>query len=126
MEIEAELYNESYDLINDPEVNITFTNSDGKRFPFTFSRTANSYFLNAGKLPVDNYSWSARVVWGGKTFTDEGLFSITALNIENTKTIANHNLLLTWRKKGWGMLYPDEMQSCCRNQGYRRYCQYHL
>jgi hypothetical protein len=112
VEIEAELYNESYDLINDPEVNITFTNSDGKRFPFTFSRTANSYFLNAGKLPVDNYSWSARVVWGGKTFTDEGLFSITALNIENTKTIANHNLLFNLaQKRGGEMLYPDEMQS---------------
>lgn len=112
VEIEAELYNESYELVNEPELTITFTNSEGKRFPFMFNRTSNAYILNAGKLPVDNYSYSARVNWAGKTFTDEGIFSITALNIENTKTIANHNLMFNLAdKRGGEMVYPDEMQS---------------
>jgi len=112
VELEAELYNESYELVNDPEVTVTIVNSEGKRFPFTFNRTSKSYFLNAGHLPVDNYSFTAKVSWGDKALSDEGIFTISALNIEKTNTIANHNLMYNISvKRGGEMVYPDEMES---------------
>lgn len=112
IELEAELYNESYELVNDPEVTVTIMNSEGKRFPFTFSRTSRSYFLNAGHLPVDNYTYTAKVSWGNKTLSNEGIFTISALNIEKTNTIANHNLMYNIAvKRGGEMIYPDEMES---------------
>jgi len=57
IEFDAEVYNESYELITNPDVTLTITNSEGKRFPYSFNKTSNSYYLNAGSLPVDNYKY---------------------------------------------------------------------
>ncbi len=110
IEFDAEVYNESYELINEPEVNIIITNSNGKDFPFVFDKTSNAYHLNAGNLPVDNYKYSARVKVGDKILTDNGEFIVSALNIEKINTIANHNLLYNLAaKKGGEMIYPDQI-----------------
>ena len=39
--LDAELYNQSYQLINDPDVSLVITNADGRDFNFTFNRTTN-------------------------------------------------------------------------------------
>ena len=110
IELEAEVYNESYELINEPEVNITITNSDNKKFPFTFSKTTNAYRLNAGMMPVGEYRYEARVKIGEKITTQRGEFSISALQVELTNTIADHQLLYSLSKKHDGqMVYPDEL-----------------
>ncbi|OQX79882.1 MAG: hypothetical protein B6D61_02800, partial [Bacteroidetes bacterium 4484_249] len=93
IEFDAEVYNESYELITAPDVTLTITNSEGKRFPYSFNKTLNSYYLNAGSLPVDNYKYSARVKIGDKLLTETGEFTVSALNIEKINTVANHNLL---------------------------------
>ena len=54
--LEAELYNQSYELINDPEVTVTCTDQDGNAFEFVFSRTQTAYYLDAGKLLVGQYA----------------------------------------------------------------------
>jgi hypothetical protein len=106
----AEVYNQSYEPINEPEVEITITNSDGDTYPFVFSKTARAYQLNAGALPVDNYTWEAKVHVGDKVFTDRGAFSISPLNIETINTRADHNLLFQLAEKTNGrMIYPDAM-----------------
>ncbi|MCD4791148.1 MAG: hypothetical protein K8R37_14225 [Bacteroidales bacterium] len=110
IEFDAEVYNESYELINEPEVTLTITNSEGKKFPYTFNKTSNAYYLNAGSLPVDNYKYSARVQVGNKILTDNGEFTVSALNIEKTNIIANHNLLYNLAlKRGGEMVYPDQL-----------------
>ena len=110
IEFDAEVYNESYELINEPEVTLTITNSEGKKFPYTFNKTSNAYYLNAGSLPVDNYKYSARVQLGNKILTDNGEFTVSALNIEKTNTIADHNLLYNLAlKRGGEMVYPDQL-----------------
>ncbi len=110
IEFDAEVYNESYELMNEPEVTLTITNSEGKKFPYTFNKTSNAYYLNAGSLPVDNYKYSARVQLGNKILTDNGEFTVSALNIEKTNTIADHNLLYNLAlKRGGEMVYPDQL-----------------
>lgn len=106
----AEVYNQSYEPINEPEVEITISNSDGDTYPFVFGKTARAYQLNAGALPVDNYTWEAKVHVGDKVFTDRGAFSISPLNIETINTRADHNLLFQLAKKTNGrMIYPDAL-----------------
>jgi hypothetical protein len=106
----AEVYNQSYEPVNEPEVEITITNSDGDTYPFVFGKTARAYQLNAGALPVDNYTWEAKVRVGDKVFTDRGAFSISPLNIETINTRADHNLLFQLAKKTNGrMIYPDAL-----------------
>ncbi|OFY87651.1 MAG: hypothetical protein A3F72_13440 [Bacteroidetes bacterium RIFCSPLOWO2_12_FULL_35_15] len=110
IQLEAEVYNESYELINEPEVNITISNSENKKFPFTFSKTSNAYRLNAGMMPVGEYSYEAKVKIGEKIFLQHGKFSVSALQIELSNTTADHQLLFSLAKKHNGeMVYPNEL-----------------
>ena len=112
IEFDAEVYNESYELITNPDVALTITNSEGKRFPYSFNKTSNSYYLNAGSLPVDNYKYSARVKIGDKRLTETGEFTISALNIEKINTVADHNLLYNLAVRSGGeMIYPGQMNN---------------
>lgn len=110
IEFEAELYNPSYELINDPEVNITITNSENKKFPFTFTKTANAYRLNTGMLPVGEYKYQAQTKNGDKIYTAKGEFSVTPLQLESINTRADHQLLYALAKKhGGAMVYPGQL-----------------
>ena len=111
IEFDAEVYNESYELVNDPEITLTISDSEGKKYPYVFSKTSNAYFLNSGSLPSGNYSYQARVQVGAKLFTESGEFSVKALNIENINTLANHNLLYNLAENNGGeMVFPDQLE----------------
>jgi hypothetical protein len=110
IEMEAEVYNQSYELINEPEVSIVVTSADNKKYPFTFARTNSAYRLNAGMMPVGEYSFEARVKVGEKIYTQKGEFSVSPLQMEFTNTTADHQMLYTLAGKHNGeMIYPDEM-----------------
>lgn len=110
VEFEAEVYNESYELINEPEVSITITNTDRKTFPFTFSKTSNAYRLNAGLFAVGEYRYEARVKVGEKALVQRGEFSVSPLMVEAANTVADHQLLYSLAKKhGGDMVYPDQL-----------------
>jgi hypothetical protein len=110
VEFDSELYNDSYQLVNDPDVNIVITDGNKKSFPFAFSRTSNSYYLNAGSLPPGDYSYKANTSFGGKSFQKTGLFSVISLNIESLNTVANHSLLNNMANRHKGeMVYPAQL-----------------
>lgn len=110
VELEAEVYNESYELINTPDVNIVISDANGKKFPYAFTKTTNAYRLNAGVFPVGEYSYEARVKVGEKVYTQNGKFSVSALQIELTNTVADHQLLYSLSKNHGGeMIYPAGM-----------------
>ena len=110
IEMDAELYNDSYQLVNDPEVNIVITDENKKSFPFAFTRTSNAYYLNAGSLAPGEYSYKASTGFAGKTFQRTGIFTVKSLNVESINTVANHVLLhnLAARHNG-EMVYPAQI-----------------
>lgn len=109
VEFDAELYNESFEPVNEDEVGLVITNSDGRKFPFTFSKTATAYHLNAGTFPPGEYSYEANVK--GKKLTAKGRFIVTQLIAEQTNTVADHLLLNNLSEgKGGSMYYPDELE----------------
>ncbi len=111
IEFEAEVYNESYELINEPEVNIVFTNADNKKFNYSFSKTSNAYRLNAGMMPVGEYKYDAKVKVGEKVYAQHGEYSISALQVELTNTVADHQLLFSLAKKHDGeLIYPSQLE----------------
>ncbi|MDO9187905.1 MAG: hypothetical protein Q7W13_17995 [Bacteroidia bacterium] len=111
IELEAEVYNESYELINEPEVNITISNSENKKFLYTFSKTNNGYRLNAGMMPSGEYKFEAKVKVGDKIYLQKGEFSVSALQVELTNTIADHQVLYSIAKKHDGeMVYPNQLE----------------
>jgi hypothetical protein len=111
----AEVYNQTYELITEPEVEMIITNAENKTFPYNFSRSGNAYSLNAGTFPIGNYRFSAKVKVGDKVFQQSGQFSVTAQNLESLNTLADHNLLFSLAGKHDGkMVYPAEMKELVR------------
>lgn len=110
VEIQAEVYNESYELVNTPEVNMEIRDAQGKKFPFVFSKTDKAYRLNAGSFPPGEYHYEAKVKVGNKVYSKQGEFSIMALQLEHTNTVADHHVLYNMAKQNNGeMIYPAQM-----------------
>jgi hypothetical protein len=112
VEANAEVYNESYELVNEADVSLEIVDENGKKFPYTFGRTTTSYHLNMGNFPPGIYKYTAHVTSALKSYTRTGEFVVSELNIESAVTVANHQLLfnLADRHKGT-MLYPGNMNS---------------
>lgn len=93
VEIDAEVFNATYELINEPDVTIAIKDSEGKSYPFIFSKLGRTYYLNTGLFPVGEYSWEASVNVGSETFRRNGKFFVEPINIESTNLVADHSLL---------------------------------
>ncbi len=91
--LDAELYNESYELVNEPDVSLTISNSEGKDFNYTFDKTAKGYTLSAGVFPVGNYRFRGAVTFNGQNLTNEGQFSVQPIQLEIYETTADHAML---------------------------------
>ena len=105
---DAELYNQSDQLVNDPEAKLTISNNSGKQFLYTFTRTEKAYTLNAGMFPVGNYHFKAEVKLGDKLYAQQGEFSVSSLQLESSNTVADHQLLNTLAtRSGAAMFAPS-------------------
>jgi hypothetical protein len=103
--LNAEVYNDAFERISSEEVNIELKNSNNKDFNFSFDIQGQNYFLNAGHLPMGDYTFSANVTIGTETFTETGNFTIVPVNIENVITRANHTMLYQLAKQSGGDFY---------------------
>ncbi len=107
---DAELYNQSFELVNEPDASLVVTDGSGKAYNFTFNKAGNAYRLNAGILPVGNYQFTASVFYGGEQLTYDGQFSIQPIQLEQYATTADHNTLrLLSEKFGGSVFYPTAM-----------------
>lgn len=108
---DAELYNENYELINEPDVALTITNESGKEFKFTFDRNnSRSYSLNASFFPVGNYRFRGTVISNGQQLSYDGQFSVQPIQLELYETTANHGLLkMLSEQYGGQLIYPDQL-----------------
>lgn len=109
---DAELYNESFELVNEPDARLSITDSEGKEYNFTFNRVGDAYRLNAGILPVGNYSFQASTNYNGENLAYSGQFSVQPIQLESYETTADHGLLrLLSEKYGGQMVYPSDIAS---------------
>jgi hypothetical protein len=90
---DAQLYNANYELINSADVEMKIKGEEGKGYEYTFNKTENAYNLNAGFLPVGNYIYNASVKFGNATYTSNGKFSVSPLQLEEMRTRADHQVL---------------------------------
>ena len=108
--IDAELYNANYERINEPEATVEITDGAGKKYPFTFIKTANAYALNVGLLPVGDYKFEAKTNYGGEKLMAGGAFSVQAIQLEVFETTADHRLLQALSQKNGGtMVFADQV-----------------
>lgn len=112
IQLDAELYNETYELVNDVDATCVVKGDNGKEYPFVFDKTVNAYTLNAGVLPVGNYSVNAKAVYKGNANTAACNFSVRPVLIETLHTQANHSMLQGLSVQSGGKrYYPNTMQA---------------
>jgi len=110
--LDAQLYNENYEAINDPEINITITDTDGKEYNYIMNRTQDFYTLDAGRFAEGNYRYSSRTNLSGNSYEDKGRFSVQSIQLENFDLSGRHGLLRSLSEKyGGKMIYPTEMDA---------------
>ena len=110
--LDAELYNESYELVNEPDVSLSIANGEGREFNYTFNKSGNAYTLNAGILPVGDYNFRANTNYNGENFDYTGQFSVQPIQLESYAMTADHNMLkLLSEKYGGELFYPDNIAS---------------
>ncbi|MBS1634432.1 MAG: hypothetical protein JST26_00825 [Bacteroidetes bacterium] len=110
LDFTAEVYNQSYEQITDPDVNLVLKDSAGKSYNYTFSKKQTSYILNAGMFPPGEYSYKAQTKTGDKVFEKSGVVVIREIVAEKLNTVADHNLLYQLSKQSGGkMVYKQEL-----------------
>jgi hypothetical protein len=110
VQLDAELYNSNYELVNEAEANVTITGPEGREYPFVFNRTSNAYTLNAGTLPVGNYRYRATADTGNEKLTFDGRFSVQAVEVERYALEADHGLLRRLSNRfGGKLLFPADL-----------------
>lgn len=111
IELGAEVYNKSYEAITEPDVTLVVTNSENKKFNYTFSKTGKSYRLNLGTLAPGEYRYEASVKNNNELFVKQGAFAVKEVISEKINTVADHHLLFRMSNiTGGKLFYPGEMQ----------------
>lgn len=109
---EAEVYNQSFELIQSSDVFMVITDEKGTEYKHTFSRTSRAYHLDAGRFSPGEYEWKANVKVGNETYSKNGKFVVTQLLAERNVTTANHKALFNLAESHNGkVVFPANMQS---------------
>lgn len=112
VEMEAEFYNESYELVNQDDVTLTITDEKNKSYPYVFGKTEKGYFLNAGNFPTGTYKYTASVKSGKNFFQKKGEFVVAPLNLEELSTTADYNLMYRIAREHDGaVINPHDLKS---------------
>lgn len=109
--IGAELYNKSFELINEPEVVFTFSDEEGREFSPAFFRTTDAYQLNIGKLKAGIYTWEAKTNFQERAYVKSGTFLVKEIRLEWMNTTADHRLLRNISENSGGKFYfPNQLE----------------
>lgn len=119
---DANLYNDSYELINNKELALEIKNESGEEFDFQFSKVKQGYFLDIGILENGYYSFDAKVV--GSSVVKSGVFEVKQNQLELMNLVANHGLLFKISELSNGKLFyineidllSEELNKSSKNQ----------
>ncbi|MBX7225433.1 MAG: hypothetical protein K1X55_05340 [Chitinophagales bacterium] len=108
---DAELYNESMQLVNDPDVTLIVKNDKGLTYTFVMDKAFNAYALDAGQLPEGNYTAIAKCSLKGKAYSASVNFAVRPIIVESVRLQADHGMLFNLAKTSGGKLfYPKDLK----------------
>ena len=110
--LEAGLFNDALEPVNEPDVRLELKSSKNKKYSFLFSRSNKQYQLDAGFLPIGQYGFRASTEYGGKSYQAIGQFVVEDNVAEYVQTTANHQLLYNLSVQSGGkMIFPPQINS---------------
>ncbi len=108
IELQAELYNKSYEPIKGAEIGLKVTNEKGETFDYVFNSLGNSYKLELNKRTPGVYKYVAKTTYNNEAFTEKGEFVIVKRNLEAQQLKANYNLLFKIAERNNGGMFQLE------------------
>ena len=115
VEFSAELYNDSYEAINEPDVKMSIKGHGDTTYEAQFSKQNNGYYLNVGELPNGTYQWTATTQVGNKKLSKSGQFTVQEVMLETANLIADHDLLKSISTATNGKFFTrDEMKNVAK------------
>lgn len=102
----GELYNESFEPVNDPEVKVQLR-KEGKVYENIFSKTDKAYYLNWGSLKPGNYDYEATTQFNDKELSVSGRFSVNPLKLEQVSLVANFDGLKRLSEQTNGLFFME-------------------
>jgi hypothetical protein len=105
IELTAELYNDSYELTNSPDVSIKIQDDNLHEFSYQFDRIDDFYRLNAGNMIPGDYTFTAETQLGNQHFTEKGNFSIIKNDAEIQNIRADFSVLYHLSAETGGQFY---------------------
>lgn len=79
----ADLTNPSQELTTEPDLGIRIVNKHSKDiYEYDFTKRDKSYYLNINNLPEGIYTFTAQAEYGGKSYIDNGNFSVVSVGAE--------------------------------------------
>lgn len=110
--LDAILYNESYQAINNPEISVLITGANGFSQRYTMDRNANAYALKVGLLPPGAYKAQAEVVLNGQKIISSAQWVVQEILLENEKNQADYALMRNLAIQQGAKMYDyKQMQS---------------
>lgn len=103
--IQAEFYNEAFEPITTPDVQLELKDEANKVVPYTFAKNAKDYTLGLGKMAPGKYAWKATTSFNGKKYQKDGVFIVEEISLESLATSADHNLLKLMADQSSGKFY---------------------
>jgi len=108
--LKAELYNASYESVNEADVSLRLIYEDKQQFNYLFSPDATNYSLDLKHLDIGVYRYIAQTQLGNEKYEARGEFIVSGQSFESRRLKADHNMLFRLARAGNGkMLYPDEL-----------------
>jgi hypothetical protein len=109
---DAELYNENFELINTPEVNIVLSNGSSKGDGYTMNKMESSYSLTLTNLSSGNYNYKATTSFNGKSYSASGSLVVVGQNLEAMNTTADFGMLNQLAKNYEGeFVFANQIES---------------
>lgn len=105
IEFNAMLFNESFEPVIEPEVNIEITDEQKHKFDYLFSAKDQKYSLKIGNFTPGVYTFEARAKAPDQVFVKKGTFVVTDVKLEDVNLVANHKLLRTLAAESGGASY---------------------
>lgn len=103
----AELYNDSYERINIPDVSLQIISEDNKKYDFTLGKKENYYELNVGTLPPGDYRYASKTNWMDREQKADGRFVVVEEDVELNNLVARPDLLRGLSEKSNGRFFYE-------------------
>jgi hypothetical protein len=107
--LNAYLLNATNQQVNTVDVQLTITDTAGKKQNFSFERSGNSYKLNTGIWPGGVYTYTASTNYNGTTHTVKGSFVVEHMPLEQMESGADFDILYSLSKKYNGSFIPASL-----------------